>query len=367
MNLGNRKILVLVTLCLVCTMSLFATQEIMITWEWEPADEQVSAFRYQVNGENPDKWTVVDASVTEYQYGPVADDESYILYVQQSYDGEQWSSSASLAYDPVEFGTQNTEEPTELAEEEKQVAEPLSTTPSEAEVAEIIVQDSEEQAFDESYFDDFVVAEEDPWEAEWDSTEEPWDAESFTAEEPALQEEEIRELNRRIDLYMGIGARFDNHLGTQFFDPNDEYTDVSTLILPSITIDYVNTGIRDFGSRSLLGYRIGLTYQGYQEDVSSSHLPSVDLHGLAVLEYPLSEQISLEVSAGLTFLFTSNAIHTHDYLGLFIGPVLQVQGKYHLTDTWSIGLQAESRLLFGGQFKPYEFSGMIRLGAGYQF
>ena len=366
MNLGKMKILVLIMLYLVCAASLFAAEDIMITWEWEPADEQVSAFRYQVNAEYPDGWTVVDAAVTEYHYGPVANDTTYVLYVQQSYDGEHWSTSASLAYDPVEFGAQPTEEPEPPVEPVPQSAELQPIPPSETESAEIVVEAPEEESFDESYFEDFTVADENSWETEWESTEETWNTDPFTAESP-MQEEDITEPNRRIDLYMGIGARFDNYLGTGFFDPGDNYTDVKTLMLPSIAIDYVYTGIREFGARSLLGYRVGLAYQGYQEDVSSSHLPSVDLHGLAILEYPLSEQFSLEASAGLAFLFTSSAVHAFDYLGLFIGPILQVQGNWKLTDSWSIGLQGESRFLFGGQFKPYEFSGMIRLGAGCQF
>ncbi|MDD3365973.1 MAG: hypothetical protein PHS67_01775, partial [Sphaerochaetaceae bacterium] len=54
-------------------------------------------------------------------------------------------------------------------------------------------------------------------------------------------------------------------------------------------------------------------------------------------------------------------------LGFFLGPVLQVNARYALSDKWSILLQAETRMLLGGKFKPYELTGIVKIGAGYNF
>jgi hypothetical protein len=67
-----------------------------------------------VNGQEPDAWIVVDGSVTRYSIGPVEDTQAFTLYVQQSYDGSNWSESGLMPYDPQEFGVAITPEATEL-------------------------------------------------------------------------------------------------------------------------------------------------------------------------------------------------------------------------------------------------------------
>lgn len=63
---------------------------------WESEDSGVSCYRYQLNGEEEGKWTVVDGSST----GATIDMGIglNILYVQASYDGVSWSESGHAAF-----------------------------------------------------------------------------------------------------------------------------------------------------------------------------------------------------------------------------------------------------------------------------
>ena len=63
---------------------------------WTTDDGGVRYFRYQLDGEEPDGWTVVDSSVR----GAMVDagDAGFTLHVQASYDGTAWSESAVEAY-----------------------------------------------------------------------------------------------------------------------------------------------------------------------------------------------------------------------------------------------------------------------------
>ena len=67
--------------------------EAEITWVWFENDPDVQYYRYQIDGEDEDKWTVVDFFVNEVT---VTLDVSvmHTLYLQQSYDGILWSESS---------------------------------------------------------------------------------------------------------------------------------------------------------------------------------------------------------------------------------------------------------------------------------
>ena len=70
-----------------------------IEWLWHSQDERVSYYRWQLNGEEEGKWTVVDSSVTSISL-PLEDST---LYVQASYDGVNWSESNSKTYIKEKF------------------------------------------------------------------------------------------------------------------------------------------------------------------------------------------------------------------------------------------------------------------------
>ena len=136
MKKTTRMGLVLTLIMVLCTLGPLFAGEISIMWEWEKTDEDVVAFRYQMDAQEADGWTVVESSVTSYSVGPVDDTVSYSLYLQQSYDGETWSESGLLTYDPVEFGAvapavEPVAEPVAVAEEPvapEVVAEPVEST-----------------------------------------------------------------------------------------------------------------------------------------------------------------------------------------------------------------------------------------------
>lgn len=92
------------------TLPLFAVS-VTVEWNWVQNDSDVRYFRYQVDGEAEDGWTVVDSSVTNYTAKGLDGSQSYTLYLQQSYDGVYWSQSASSASQPVVPQTAEVEEP----------------------------------------------------------------------------------------------------------------------------------------------------------------------------------------------------------------------------------------------------------------
>ncbi len=95
----KKRSLLLVALVLFAA-SLFAAP-VVVTWEWMLEDPNVTTFRYQVDGENPDQWIVVDSSVTSYTVKGLDGSQAYTLYLQQSYDGENFSESAKAVSEPI--------------------------------------------------------------------------------------------------------------------------------------------------------------------------------------------------------------------------------------------------------------------------
>lgn len=143
-----------VLLMVMIPVALFAIP-VTISWEWEKTDAGVNYFRYQLGGEEDGKWNVVQDSVTAYTITGVESDQAYTLFLQQSYDGIYWSTSAqSTAYPAVFIGsvmtvpvasqttpvvpTVTTEEPAPTVVEttpvtpiEVPVTEPVDTVPAE--------------------------------------------------------------------------------------------------------------------------------------------------------------------------------------------------------------------------------------------
>ena len=76
-------VLLLIIALSVC--AVFAADETIIKWTWDMNDEDVTAFRYQINGENPDGWRVVDATEREYSLRTVKISQSLlpVLWLQR--------------------------------------------------------------------------------------------------------------------------------------------------------------------------------------------------------------------------------------------------------------------------------------------
>ena len=95
-----RKRSVLFVALLLISATLFA-KPVMMNWVWELENPKVTTVRYQVDGENPNKWIVVDSSVTSYTAEGLDGTQTYTLYIQQSYDGQNFSESSKLVSEAI--------------------------------------------------------------------------------------------------------------------------------------------------------------------------------------------------------------------------------------------------------------------------
>ena len=139
------------------SLSFAAARDGIVTWMWFENDPMVGYYRYQVDGEDEDGWTVVDRSVTEVA---LELDVSVVhtLYLQQSYDGVLWSPNSSTEsevypeeeaqvqepediYETLEFLTDESER----QEEEEAQAESSAEVEAEAEASAQETQEATQQ------------------------------------------------------------------------------------------------------------------------------------------------------------------------------------------------------------------------------
>ena len=92
---GLKKI-VLALACLLMIISIpLSAAEMTVRWAWTHDDPAVTAYRYQIDGEDPDGWTVVGSDVTSIEIAGLDAEAEHTLHLQRSYDGETWSASAT--------------------------------------------------------------------------------------------------------------------------------------------------------------------------------------------------------------------------------------------------------------------------------
>lgn len=120
---------ILIALLLVVVAGAFAL-DATVTWSWSQNDPDVKYFRYQLDGEEEGKWTVVDADVLSASYDIDVSVE-HTLYLQQSYDGANWSASshtvsAAVEDETLQAAVADVPETTEPAETPVEDAEPAS-------------------------------------------------------------------------------------------------------------------------------------------------------------------------------------------------------------------------------------------------
>ncbi len=118
------RVIFIVALLAMVILPLSAKKAMNVSWEWLLSDPEVTAYRYQLNGEDADGWTVVDGNTSVYTATGLDPYSDYTLYLQCSYDGINWSASASstayalLKEEPVAAEVVETvEEPAEEAVE----------------------------------------------------------------------------------------------------------------------------------------------------------------------------------------------------------------------------------------------------------
>ena len=89
------KYVLILAVVLFAALGQLAAASMTVEWEWLLDDPDVTAYRYQLGGEAPDGWTVVSADTDTYKVTGLDPYQDYTLYLQRTYDGENWSPSAS--------------------------------------------------------------------------------------------------------------------------------------------------------------------------------------------------------------------------------------------------------------------------------
>jgi len=317
---------ILVALLLILCLSPLFSNEVMIEWQWDLLDEEISFFRYQIDGETEEDWTVVDSTITSFNLGPVDSQNIYSLYLQQSYDGENWSESAVVGYNVSVI---------EVAKEPEQ--EPI------VEVAEELTP--------------FIHFEE--------PIEEPSVIEEAPVVFTALDKDEK---NRKIEILIGFAGKGDNKFFKDFFTAKDDFVSLKTFVFPSVTLDYIDSTLFSVKKNLNLGLKVGLFYNLY--DRGNKSIFGAGLHLLPVLEYKQSPKLSFNGALGLTGMLTMSDIHSDNSntaMGFFYGSLVQAGMNYNLGERWTLALQGEAKLLMANNFKPYELLGSVRMGMGYRF
>ena len=87
-----RRILVLFSALLI--LSSLSARTMTAEWEWLLDDPDVTVYRYQLDGEDPDGWTEVSGDTDSVTIENLDAEKEYTLYLQRSYDGVHWSGSA---------------------------------------------------------------------------------------------------------------------------------------------------------------------------------------------------------------------------------------------------------------------------------
>lgn len=315
--------------CIACALffvgSLLSAEEVTINWQWEPADEEITAFRYQLDAEEEDQWTVVDASVTQFSIGPVDGSVPHTLYVQQSYDGQLWSESSALTYEPAAYGVAETPEEQETVEKVVPEEMPEEEVAQQAPVKEEAEQEEEVVATQPSSPEPIALPIPD------------------TALVPEIEEaEEPGSLplpRMGMEVLVGGGIKAED----------------ASWIFPSFAVDYVHDNLWPLNEAWGLGVRAGL---GYQD--ANSALSGFDIHALAKFNWMKSAEIAFDAAVGLSFFVDTTG-------AFFFGPVVQVNIRDPLDEFISLGLQVEGRGLFDTSFGFEELTGVARLGIGYRF
>ena len=136
------KVLLFIAIVLCISLPLSAAKMMNVTWQWLLNDPYVTSYRYQLDGENEDGWTVVSADTDTYVAVGLDPYKDYTLYLQCTYDGSIWSESAkSTAYALLEY----VEVPAVVEEpivEEAPVVAPVISGSAEFEVFGFVVENS---------------------------------------------------------------------------------------------------------------------------------------------------------------------------------------------------------------------------------
>lgn len=130
-----KKILMVVFCIFLLAVPVFASDTVNIKWTWLLEDPEVNYYRYQLDAMDPSGWIVVGGTVSSYQIDDIDAYVDHTLYLECSYDGINWSETASLTAPAKE------KEVAPVAEEAAQVVEEVAEEAGEEVVIEEIIEE----------------------------------------------------------------------------------------------------------------------------------------------------------------------------------------------------------------------------------
>lgn len=306
---------ILIALLLVVVAGAFAL-DATVTWSWSQNDPDVKYFRYQLDGEEEGKWTVVDADVLSASYDIDVSVE-HTLYLQQSYDGANWSASSHTVSAAVEDETLQTAvadvpETTEPAETPVEDAEPASEP-----AVEPVVEPSAE------------VAETAP-EAQNEEVQAP-------VEEPAVQEAPVEEISAKeapkasLAVYpaksrIDLGAVYGNTIP---FDANAHLVGASL----GYTFLFGRTGSFGFGAKIQAAAYTGLdTFKDLKNISVEAFKGTLDV--MLVADYAVSSWMDLYLGVGGEVSAPLSALESYT-----AGVAAQLGARFRLGNVFGFGLE----------------------------
>ena len=307
---------ILIALLLVVVAGAFAL-DATVTWSWSQNDPDVKYFRYQLDGEEEDKWTVVDADVLSASYDIDVSVE-HILYLQQSYDGANWSASSHTVSAAVEDETlqaaaaevPETAETTEVpVEGSEPAAEPAAEPASETgvEFSETASETKDEEVQPEAPVEEPAVQEAPVAEV--------------SAEEAPKAAPAVYPAKSRIDL----GAVYGNTIP---FDANAHLVGASL----GYTFLFGRTGSFGFGAKIQAAAYTGLdTFNDLKNISVDAFKGTLDL--MLVADYAAS-WMNIYLGVGGEIAAQLNALKSYT-----AGVVAQLGARFKLGDVFGVGLE----------------------------
>ena len=380
---------------------------VTIEWSWRAADDEITVFRYRLNDQ---EWVHVDSSVTSYILEGVDEELAYMFEIQQSYDGENFSTSSTYEYPGIQEASEKAsaefdsspeviDSPPEMIGTAPEVIdsppEMITTAPEMIESAPLGM-DSAPMVISEPVGEAAVISEPAVMEDEIvlideispeagvpetdlpETAEQPAEVVEAAAATPQVKpltpmsgDELIEALDSNpamaVELFIGTGGKGDNVFLSDLFDPDDVYTDLRTRILPSFTFEYVYPGIATFTPESYLSLRAGIGFTLYEEAASGNSVIAPDIRAGVSYTRRFSEKWSADAALGLSVMFADKDLSTGSQANLFYGPYVALIGRYDISEVFSIAAMAETRFLMSNLFTPYELTGIVRLGVTYRF
>lgn len=373
----KRKFITVLAVLILLPAFLFAVP-VVVTWEWLLEDPLVTTFRYQVDGEEEDNWTVVDSSVTSYTERGLDGTVDHTLYLQQSYDGVHFSESAiSVAeamFPPEEEVPVVASEPVPaveemVAEEPVPVAEEVVAEEPTEEVVpvdeEVVAEEPAEEVVPVA---EEVVAEEPVPVTEEVVAEEPAEEAVHVAEEPVEEKKEV-ESRSRTTLTMGGTFNFQNPDLNNYHRYN---------LQAELGVHMEN--LVTFNDSLGLGIDLGLAYSPYLESAYGWRNAATD-----ALAFDLSTVLSnfdhaitisvapmLNISMGKTdfdiglggFLTWGPELATDNGDEFLYGAFAKAALEYHFNKTFSMGASAKYGLILseGTSSMPQFAEGTVYMG-----